>query len=340
MSRLFSTEMLPPSDRIDAWQWNAGQICGGCRFQLPKSSFRGSIESRYLAELRLTRFSSSPLSFWKWPSDTVTPENRCCIVITQVAGIRRYLQSGSSVLLKPGDSTVIDSGQPWSSSCNTECARLYLRVPRWMMEDRLRSREIPIAQRIYGGRGLGATLSRLFQSLYEEAERMKAGESAAALDACFDILGTCIAGRGVSCQHSPELRGQIRSFIDAHLPDPTLGPAEIASALHVSVRHVHRVFSLTGHTLGDYIRSRRLEQCRADLASPRLRERTITEIAFSWGFSDSAHFSHSFRSCFEISPRAFRARTMAERKNGMKDKPVSDFLRADNDSKFRYCRPN
>ena len=340
MSRMFSTEMLPPSDRIDAWQWNAGQICGGCRFQLPKSSFRGSIESRYLAGLRLTRFSSSPLSFWKWPSDTVTPENRCCIVITQVKGVRRYLQSGSSVLLQPGDSTVIDSGQTWSSSCNTECARLYLRVPRWMMEDRLRSREIPIAQRIHGGSGLGATFSRLFRSLYEEAERMKAEESAATLDACFDILGTCISGRGVSCQNSPALRDQMRTFIDAHLSDPTLGPAGIASALHVSVRHVHRVFSLTGHTLGDYIRSRRLEQCRDDLASPRLRERTITEIAFFWGFSDSAHFSHSFRSYFGVSPRAFRANTMSERKSGIKDEPASDLLRAEDDSEFHYFRPN
>ncbi len=340
MSQMFSTELLPPSDRIDAWQWNAGQICGGCRFQLPKSSFRGSIESRYPAGLRLTRFSSSPLSFWKWPSDTVTPENRSCIVITQVAGARRYLQSGSSVLLKPGDSTVLDSGYPWSSSCSTDCTRLYLRVPRWMMENRLRLREIPIAQRIYGGSRLGATLSRLSQSLYEKTEWMKAEEDAAELDAYFEILGTCIGGRGSSWQHSPELCRQIHRFIGARLSEPTLGPAEIASALEVSVRHVHRVFSLTGSTLGDYIRSRRLEQCRADLANPRLRERTITEIAFFWGFSDSAHFSHAFRNYFGVSPRVFRARATARRENSVKDKPVSDFLRAEDHSEFRYFKPN
>lgn len=340
MSQLFSTELLPPSDRIDAWQWNARQICGGCRFQLPKSSFRGSIESRYLAGLPLTRFSSSPLSFWKWPSDTVTAESQSCIVITQVAGVRRYLQNGNSVLLKPGDSTVIDSGYPWSSSCSTDCTRLYLRVPRWMMENRLRLREIPIAQRIEGRSGLGATLARLSQSLYEQAERMKAEDGAAALNAYFQILETCIVGRGISHQRNPELRGQIYRFIDAHLSEPTLGPVEIASALEVSVRHVHRVFSLTGTTLGDYIRSRRLEQCRSDLANPRLRERTITEIAFFWGFSDSAHFSHAFRNFFGVSPRFFRACAMAELKNGVNDEPVNNFLTAEDDSEFRYLKPN
>ena len=314
ISQLFSTELLPPSDRIDAWQWNAGQICGGCRFQLPKSSFRGSIETRYPAGLRLTRFSSSPLSFWKWPCDTVTPDNRSCIMITQVAGVRRYQQRGTSVLLKPGDSTVIDSGEVWSSTCSTDCTRLYLRVPRWMMEDRLRLREIPIAQRIYGGSGLGAILLRLSQSLFEESGRMKGDEGAASLDAYFEILETCFGGGAASCQHSPELGGQIQRFIDTHLSEPILGPAEIASALEVSVRHVHRVFSLTGSTLGAYIRSRRLERCRDDLANPRLRERTITQIAFFWGFSDSAHFSHSFRNCFGVSPRVFRARAMEGRK--------------------------
>jgi len=28
MSHLFSTQLIAPSDRIEAWQWNAIQICG------------------------------------------------------------------------------------------------------------------------------------------------------------------------------------------------------------------------------------------------------------------------------------------------------------------------
>ena len=224
MPQLFTTDVLPPSDRIDAWQWNAQQICGDCRFQLPKSSFHGSIEIRHLAGLRLTRFSSSPLFFWKWPSDSTNPDNRFCIVITQLAGIRRYVQNGNSVLLNPGDTMMIDSGRPWSSSCGTDCTRLYLRVPRWMMENRLRMRDIPITQRIGGTRGAGAILSRLSQSLYEEAERLKLEEAAAALDAYFQILAACV-DRTESCErHRPELQSRIQRFIDDHLSDPGLAP--------------------------------------------------------------------------------------------------------------------
>ena len=307
MSQLFKTDLLPASDRFEAWQWNAQQICGDCRIQLPKASFRGAIEIRNVGGLPLTRFSSSPLAFWKWPSETATSENRSCIVITQLAGNRRYMQNGRGVVLSPGDTTLIDSGHPWSSSCGTDCARLYLRVPRWMMENRLRLQEIPIAHRICGTSGVGAILSRLSQSLYEEAERFTQDESAAALDAYFNILTACIGSREASDQIHPHLRPRVHKFIEEHLSDPALRPSHIAAAADISIRHLHRLFANSGSTVGDCIRERRLEQCRNDLANPSLSRKTITEVAFSWGFSDSAHFSRSFRKQFGVSPRAFRA---------------------------------
>jgi AraC family transcriptional activator of tynA and feaB len=339
MSQLFKTDLLPASDRIDAWQWNAQQICGDCRIQVPKSSFHGAIEVRHIGGLPLTRFSSSALSFWKWPSEMVHSGNRSCIVITQLAGIRRYVQNGSSVLLHPRDTTLIDSGSPWSSSCGTDCARLYLRVPRWMMENRLRLREIPIAQRICGTTGAGAILTRLSQSLYEEAERFKDEQSAAALDAYFQILSACL-GRAESLEQGhAQLRPRIQRFIEEHLSDPGLRPAEIAAAADISVRHLHRLFSHSGSTLGDCIRERRLEQCRNDLANPGLGMKSITEIAFAWGFSDSAHFSRSFRNQFGVCPRIFRAQVGDKTWNYEKGRGVRDFLGA-GIVRPEYSKPN
>jgi len=328
VSQLFSTELLPASDRIDAWQWNAQQVCGDCRIQLPKSSFHGSIEIRHLGGLPLTRFSSSPLSFSKWPFDTVTAENRCCIVITQIAGARRYLQNGEDVLLKPGDSTVIDSGRPWSSSCGTDCVRLYLRVPRWTMENRLRMRDIPIAKRISGGTAVGAALSRLSQSFLDEVEWMNEQEVATVLDSYFETLAACIGRDEGPLQNGAELSSRIFRFINAHISEPTLGPCEVASAVGISVRHLHRVFSGTGNTFCDYVRARRLEQCRDDLANPRFLGNTITEIAFDRGFSDAAHFSHSFRKRFGMSARAFRAQAATKGQRVVKCERVN-LLRAD-----------
>jgi AraC-like DNA-binding protein len=39
----------------------------------------------------------------------------------------------------------------------------------------------------------------------------------------------------------------------------------------------------------------------------------VTDIAFSWGFNDAAHFSRAFRARFGCSPRALRAQADAAR---------------------------
>src|SRR5579863_2896188 len=99
MSQMFSTELIPAADRIDAWGWNARPFCGDCRFQFPnRRRFHGSIASRKVGSLGLWLFSSSSLSFQKFPTETVRSEGRVCTVITQLEGARWYSQNGSAVV--------------------------------------------------------------------------------------------------------------------------------------------------------------------------------------------------------------------------------------------------
>src|SRR5216683_6338507 len=316
MSQTFSTELIPAADRIDAWEWNARPFCGDCRFQFPnRRRFHGSIASKELGGLGLWLFSSSSLSFQKFPTEIAHPENRFCTVITQLEGARWYSQNGIVVILKPGDSTLIDSAAPWSSDCLEDCVRLYLRVPRWLMEDRLRTTSIPMAHRISGTTTLGAALFHLANSLYREADALSQEEGAAMLEAYFDVLSGCVGHsqtNTAAAGNSSQLLSRLETFIEGHLTEPTLGPAEIAAAVGVSVRHAHRLFSKKGCTIGDWVQKRRLEQCRRDMEDPRLRERTITDIAFYWGFSESAHFSRSFKRRFGVSPRTFRSQVWSD----------------------------
>jgi AraC-like DNA-binding protein len=46
---------------------------------------------------------------------------------------------------------------------------------------------------------------------------------------------------------------------------------------------------------------------RADLCDPALRNRTISDIAFSWGFVDASHFSRAFKARFGCTARDVRA---------------------------------
>jgi len=315
MLQSFTTDHIPVSDRQEAWLWNAKQICGPCNFQFPRRfPFHGSISRRKLADLEMTLFSSSALSFNKYPVATTSLENRACIVITQLQGLRRYCQNGNVAILRKGDATLIDSSVPWSSDCPGDCARLYLRVPQRLIESQLRLNELPFAKRISGHSGLGAILFHLSGSLFEQAESLGAAEGFSAMEGYLRILQACIGGNQpahTGTHRVMELSTRITDYIETHLPESTLGPVEIASALRISIRHVHRVFSNQGSTVADWIRTQRLQRCRTDLCDPRLQGKSITEISFYWGFNDSAHFSHAFKKQYQMSPRAFRSRVSA-----------------------------
>ena len=311
MVQSFSTDLVRAPDRLAAWRWQAQQICGASRFHFPdRIAFHGSIEARKVADLELTLFSSSQLSFEKFPVQSMHSENRACVVITQIAGVRRYSQDGRTAVLKCGDTTLIDSGRPWSSDCQSDCTRLYLRVPYPLMEERLRLPVLPIARRISGASGSGMFLYGLFAALFRQGATLTRNEGAAAIDAYLKILVACVRGAegfAINQWASDLLFSRIIEFVENHLSEPDLGPETIASAMGISVRHLHRVFSHRGCSIAEWIRIQRLIECQRELSDPRCRQKTITDIAFSWGFNDSAHFSHSFKKQFGVCPRAYRS---------------------------------
>ena len=101
-------------------------------------------------------------------------------------------------------------------------------------------------------------------------------------------------------------REQIKALVRSRLADPELGVADIARALRLSPSTLHRAWAGEACSLSDWIWSQRLDAARRDLCEPALAARSVSEIAFSWGFSDAAHFSRAFRARFGCAPRELR----------------------------------
>jgi len=75
----------------------------------------------------------------------------------------------------------------------------------------------------------------------------------------------------------------------------------------VSVRTLHRTFQASGETFWNWIRDRRLDRCYAGLTTPIQYKRTITEVAFRWGFNELSTFDRNFHKRHGASPRNVRA---------------------------------
>jgi AraC-like DNA-binding protein len=99
---------------------------------------------------------------------------------------------------------------------------------------------------------------------------------------------------------------RIRGFVRDHLRRADLSPEMIGRRVGLSTRRVHELFGSQQTSLMRWIWQERLQRCRDELAAPALRNRSVAEIAFSWGFTNQAHFSRAFRAETGLAPRDFR----------------------------------
>jgi AraC family transcriptional regulator, positive regulator of tynA and feaB len=87
-----------------------------------------------------------------------------------------------------------------------------------------------------------------------------------------------------------------------------LSPKLLATAVGISVRYANVVLASHGTSLERFIQKSRLERCRRALEDGAQAHRSITDIAFSWGFTDLSQFSRSFKKIYGLAPRDYRGR--------------------------------
>ncbi|TDC09698.1 helix-turn-helix domain-containing protein [Nonomuraea longispora] len=137
------------------------------------------------------------------------------------------------------------------------------------------------------GQRLGMTLASLISALFLHA---------------LEAEGVSVSGR--SHRHALALR--VQGFIQRHLREPDLTPRVLATAHHISISYLHRVFQDEGLRVTAWIKAQRLERVRHDLADPALRHVPIRVVASGWGFSHASDFSRAFRRAYGISASEFR----------------------------------
>ncbi|MEU7472720.1 helix-turn-helix domain-containing protein [Streptomyces sp. NPDC044984] len=120
------------------------------------------------------------------------------------------------------------------------------------------------------------------------------------------VRGLGDASAGPAARRGDTLLVRVHAYVDRHLADVDLTPASVAAAHHVSLRYLQRLFEEQGAGVATWIRNRRLDRCRRDLADPRLAERPVRAVAARWGFTRPSDFSRAFRREYGLSPLEFR----------------------------------
>ncbi|MEU9865454.1 AraC family transcriptional regulator [Streptomyces sp. NPDC047971] len=166
--------------------------------------------------------------------------------------------------------------------------------------------------------GTGALLADFLVGLGRQADVLRPCDAPRLGTTVLDLVSACLSHAlddefALPAETNRRaLAERVRAFVRQHLHDPEMKPATIAAAHHISLSHLHRVFTEQsgGETLSAWIRARRLEQAHHDLADPALRSTPIHTVAVRWGFPRAGDFTRAFRCAYGLSPREHRQRSL------------------------------
>lgn len=115
----------------------------------------------------------------------------------------------------------------------------------------------------------------------------------------FDIIS--VKG-GKIMNHLDTLQNGI-DYIESHLADE-ISNEEISAVTRMSIVHFQKAFlGITGLTLGEYIRNRRLTLAATELAGGK---NTVLQIALKYGYESSEGFSRAFREFHGVNPNVIK----------------------------------
>jgi AraC-like DNA-binding protein len=100
-----------------------------------------------------------------------------------------------------------------------------------------------------------------------------------------------------------QLMERIMKVVNDHLSDSDLNVEMLTSEVGISRAQLHRKMKeMTGLPISEFIRNIRLEQAVRLLKEQKIN---VTQVAYSVGFSNLAHFSTVFRKQFGVSPSEY-----------------------------------
>lgn len=313
-----TTHSVSPGDGFDYWSDAVSStfVPLECRVATP-AGFTGELRNVSLGDVQLTRVTAAPHQVRRTRRAISANDPGLLKVCMQLSGTGRISQDGREAELAPGDLTLYDTTRPYTLSFDDPAhfGTFVFMFPGELLGLPPEAVARLTAVRIGGRDGLGSLVSPLVLNLATLTGVDPALLSTRLATNVLSLLETLYRERLDLGHGEPERLGAARllavqQWLDRHLADPALSPERIAAAHHISVRYLHRLFEAEGTSVSRWVKERRLEGCRRELADPSLVRHSVGAVAARWGLLDAAVFSRWFRAAYGLSPREYRMRAL------------------------------
>ncbi|MCT1558527.1 helix-turn-helix domain-containing protein [Helcobacillus massiliensis] len=276
----------------------------------PAPDFEARSIAKSAGTVHIVRIEQSPADVLRTPEMIAVRGSDLIKVSLQVDGDCTVEQGGRTAELRPGDIAIYDASRPYALRSETGMHTIVLAFPYQRLgipRDEL-SRVTAVVFPFDSP--LGAVVNPFLAGLARSMVQMADDDIERLAQTAIDLLVTVLSAelrRSLGDDPRRQLLHEVLETIERRLSDPELSPSAVAEEHFISTRHLHALFSERGITVAGWMRHRRLERIRRDLADPLHTSTPVARLAARHGLLNAAHFSRMFRAEFGVTPSAYRA---------------------------------
>lgn len=304
----FTTEALPPAQRLSVWREEFGRTLLHADIEpVSDEPLHAEATMGTLPGVRSLEFRGSAMCFTRRQGVIAAGEDSIGLVVSRDDDFR-LSQCRRDASLRAGDACLILTGEP---GMVTSRAHLGLLFPRAPLVERVKNvsdfSALPIPASTEALRLFLSYLSAVSRDFSLDASNLKQK----VVEHIYDLAALTIWPRSSTNDDQLTATAAARleialTYIKLHYTRPNLSITAVARDQNISPRYLQRLIETTGSTFSERIQELRLQHAHKLLTETCRGHVRISDVAMQVGFSDISHFNRSFRRRFGDTPRGVR----------------------------------
>ncbi len=309
MRQILSTDSVSEGERLDYWHHVVSNVFWPLRVGMSRAShYRASVTRDMCGALEVSTVTAQSQFVRRTPSQAAASPNTHACLGLQVSGPGVLNQDGRECSMNPGEAALFDPSRPYSMSFSGDFSLAVFSLPRTLVAQVCGDTERMTARLLRPGSAVAATaLSYLscIAAISTQSGLTDVALSNGTLGIAATLLRDAI-GEPTMPARPEQVYQRAVAFIDLNLHEPALSPADVATACHVSLRQLYRVFDTEGQAVAEAIKQQRLARARVllETLSP---DTPVSWIGTQVGFGSAEQFTRAFRDAHGLPPTTWRA---------------------------------
>lgn len=311
----YSTQGLATKEVAPFWH---DAICKSyvpieCRLHEEKG-FGASVAVKRFGRTDLSSVTSMAVSYDRNERHIRKSDSDDFLVTLMTKGHTLVEQMNRTSRLGAGDLCLLDTSRPYRFDYPLPYQAIHLKIPRHETERRFPLTQNITASRVAAGGRYTRLVATMLQSTVDLLTDEDHGEQKlepALLDLIALAFDESFSEPAPGNMRYARIVSKAQEIISARLSDPGFDISIIPQEIGVSNRSLYRAFAQIGTTPARFVMKKRLEAAANIIKSGNYL--TVSEVAMACGFNEFSHFSRSFKSEFNETPKSMLDRAIAGR---------------------------